>query len=164
MTCNSKILISACLFGQKTRYDAKSNPIQSHIIEKLKKQGRLIPFCPERAGGLPTPRPPAEIIGKGGEAVLCGKACVINTEGHDVTHFFINGAKKALAKARQHDIKTAVLKNKSPSCGITEIYDGSFSGNKKSGKGVTSALLKSYGVQIFNEDNINWYVIMGIKL
>lgn len=110
-----------------------------------------MPLCPEVAGGLPTPRAAAEIPGGQGGEVLDGHAGVITTEGADVSAEFLSGAYQALALVQQHGIRIAVLKANSPSCGNLLTYDGSFSGVKVAGEGVTAALLKRNGVQVFSE-------------
>ncbi|MCK4471604.1 MAG: DUF523 domain-containing protein, partial [Anaerolineae bacterium] len=121
-------------------------------LQDLAAQGDVLPFCPEVAGGLPTPRPPAEIQGGDGGDVLEGRARVVNIEGKDVTAEFLAGARKALRVAQRWDIKEAILKARSPSCGVGPIYDGSFSGRLVEGDGVTAALLKREGIIVRNED------------
>lgn len=148
-----KILVSRCLLGHRVRYDGgASGPfdqLQQWIVE-----GRVVPLCPEVAGGLPTPRAAAEIPGGQGVEVLDGSARVITTEGEDVSAEFLSGARQALALVQQHDIRIAVLKANSPSCGNLLTYDGTFSGVKVSGEGVTAALLSRYGVRVFNESQL----------
>ncbi len=149
-----RILISACLVGEKVRYDGKSVEIFSTMLERWKQEGRLIPFCPEVAGGLPVPRPPAEIIAGTGQDVLNGSARIINIEGKDVTNHFLSGARQALQIAQQEGIRIAILKSHSPSCGLGGIYDGTFSGKLRRGHGVTAALLKQAGLFVFTEEEI----------
>jgi len=103
--------------------------------------------------GLPTPRPPAEIQGGDGRDVLEGRARVVNIEGKDVTAEFLAGAQKALRIAQRRGIKEAVLKARSPSCGVGQIYDGSFSGRLREGDGVTTALLKRGGIIVKNNED-----------
>jgi len=146
-----RVLISACLLGLCVRYNAKTLPIHPHLAA-LAAQGRAIPYCPEVAGGLPTPRPPAECP-TGGEAVLAGIGQVINDEGQDLTSHFLAGARMALQTAQELQLETAVLKEGSPSCGSAYIYDGSFSGKRVQGMGVTAALLRQAGITVFSEDN-----------
>ena len=112
---------------------------------------QLIPFCPEEAGGLKTPRPPAEIQNSEGAMVLQGKAKVINKVGGDYTLEFIKGAKATLKMVHQYQPDFVILKAKSPSCGVGKIYDGTFGGVLKEGDGVTTALLRSSGVQVYSE-------------
>lgn len=137
-----KILISACLIGDKTRYDCKSNyhPLVKALLEKYE----LVPFCSEVEGGLTTPRKPSEI--KNGR--------VINVEGKDVTKNFVTGAQKALNICKYLDIKIAILKDCSPSCGVHEIYDGTFSKRKIKGMGITASLLAKNGIKVISENEI----------
>jgi len=145
-----KILVSRCLLGHLVRYDGgASGPYEQ--LSRWQAEGRVVPLCPEVAGGLPTPRAAAEIPGGQGAQVLEGLVRVITTEGEDVSEAFLSGARQALALVRQHGIRLAVLKANSPSCGNLLTYDGSFSGVKVRGEGVTAALLKQAGVQVFSE-------------
>ena len=139
-------LVSACLLGLPTAYDGRGHP-QERLIE-LAARGQVVPICPEVAGGLPTPRPPAEIVGGDGEDVLDGRARVVTVDGADVTAAFRRGAEEALATARRHGITTAILRERSPSCGSGQIYDGSHSGHLIPGQGVTAALLRRNGVRV----------------
>ena len=109
---------------------------------------KLIPVCPEEAGGLSTPRPPAEIVGGDGSDVLDGKAKVMTVDGTDVTEAYLKGAHHALQVAQSHGATRMILKARSPSCGCGDIYDGTFSGTLMSGDGVTTALLKRHGITI----------------
>jgi len=115
---------------------------------KQKETSELIPVCPEEAGGLPTPRPPAEIVGGDGEDVLNGKAKVMTVDGRDVTDAYLKGAHHALQVAQAHGATQVILKARSPSCGCSDIYDGTFSGTLTSGDGVTTALLKRHGITV----------------
>ncbi|SCY97284.1 DUF523 domain-containing protein [Alkaliphilus peptidifermentans] len=146
-----KLLISACLLGVNCKYSGGNN-IQENISEKLNDY-ILIPICPEQLGGLTTPRPPAEIQLGDGFDVLEGNSKVINIDGQDVTEAFIKGAEETLKIAEMYNIQTAILKARSPSCGLENIYDGSFSGKLKKGCGVTTALLKKKGIAVFTEDS-----------
>ena len=150
----NKILVSACLLGERVRYDGSENLVDHWLLEEWKAQGRLVIFCPEVAGGLGTPRLPAEISDGGGVKVLTGKAKVYDNSAYDVTEAFILGAQKALSFAQQHQVKIAILKEGSPSCGSSSIYDGSFSGLKIRGQGVTSALFDQHGIRVFNEQGM----------
>lgn len=145
-----KILVSRCLLGHPVRYDGGASEL-SQTLARWQAEGRIVPLCPEVAGGLPTPRPPAEIPGGQGAEVLEGRASVIASDGEDFTQAFMAGAQVALDLVRQHGIRVAVLKANSPSCGNLFTYDGSFSGTKVSGEGVTTALLRREGVQVFSE-------------
>jgi len=152
MKPDSVILVSACLVGIPCQYDGGSCPHDQ--LQALAAQGGVSPFCPEVAGGLPTPRPPAEIQGGDGGDVLEGRARVVNIEGKDVTAQFLAGARKALRVAQQWGIKEAILKARSPSCGVGQIYDGSFSGRLVEGDGVTVALLRREGIIVRNEEGV----------
>ncbi|WP_223541308.1 DUF523 domain-containing protein [Pseudomonas sp. BF-RE-26] len=145
-----KILVSRCLLGHRVRYDGgASGPFDQ--LQQWLDEGRVVPLCPEVAGGLPTPRAAAEIPGGQGVQVLDGQALVITTEGEDVSSQFLSGAYQALELVQKHGIRIALLKANSPSCGNLLTYDGTFSGVKVSGEGVTAALLKRHGVQVFSE-------------
>ncbi|NBB51149.1 DUF523 domain-containing protein [Rhizobium sp. CRIBSB] len=151
-----KILISACLLGRPVRYDGKGKPLADPRIERWKAEGRLVGFCPEQAGGLPTPRPPAEIEGgMSGEDVLAGRARVMEVTGGDVTDAFVEGGKKAVAFAREQNCRFALLIDGSPSCGSGFIYDGSFSGTRHPGFGVTTALMRAAGISVFSDRQID---------
>lgn len=148
-----KILVSSCLLGMQVRYDGGSHgPFP--LLQQWQRQGRLVAICPEVAGGLPTPRAPAEITGGKGAEVVEGRLPVLTIDGRDVTCEFVHGAEKALERVRQHGIRLAVLKARSPSCGNVENYDGTFSGTRVAGEGVTAALLRHAGVQVFNETQL----------
>ncbi|MEN5244715.1 2-thiouracil desulfurase family protein [Pseudomonas glycinis] len=145
-----KILVSRCLLGHRVRYDGgASGPFD--LLEQWIEEGRVVPLCPEVAGGLPTPRAAAEIPGGQGGEVLDGTAAVITTDGEDVSAQFLEGARQALELVQKHGIRVAVLKANSPSCGNLLTYDGTFSGVRVSGEGVTAALLKRHGVRVFSE-------------
>jgi uncharacterized protein YbbK (DUF523 family) len=150
-----KILVSACLLGNRVRHNASDAECNNSILQAWLLEGRVVPFCPEVAGGFPTPRPAAEIRGSGGQAVLEGTAQVIEIDGRDVTAGFLNGAMKTLEAAREHGVKLAILKEASPSCGSTIIYDGTFSNRVMIGQGVTAALLMLNGIRVFNEADID---------
>jgi len=148
-----KILVSRCLLGQPVRYDGGAHgPFD--LLQRWQAQGRVVALCPEVAGGLPTPRAPAEIAGGQGARVLDGQLAVLTVDGEDVTAAFVDGAEQALALVRRHGIRLALLKARSPSCGNRENYDGSFSGTKVAGEGVTAAALRRAGVQVFSEEEL----------
>ncbi len=148
------ILISTCLLGNPVRYNGTGKRIQHPLITKWQSENRLIPVCPELAGGLSTPRAAAEIWQYDGNDVINGHARVINNEGKDVTDPFLLGAQKALAIAIEKHCAFAILTERSPSCGSHFIYDGSFTGNTVKGMGVTSALLEKNGIQVFNQHQL----------
>ncbi|MGB5157257.1 DUF523 domain-containing protein [Desulfobacterium sp. N47] len=149
-----KILVSACLLGEQTSYNGLVLPLSDKIINELKSISLIIPFCPEVAGGLPVPRPPAEISCKDGFLVLDHNTGIKTVNGYDVTASFIKGAEKALETAISNNIMAAVLKENSPSCGSTFIYDGTFTKTLKQGKGVTAALFERNGISVFSEKTI----------
>ncbi len=137
-----KLLVSACLIGCACRYDGGSVPNEE--VLRLKEKYELIPVCPEQLGGLPTPRLPSErVYGK-----------VLMKNGADVTAQFEKGAETALYLAKTLGASSAVLKARSPSCGMGEIYDGRFSGTLTKGDGVTAALLQANGIPVFTEENL----------
>ena len=146
-----KILISSCLAGERVRYDGRLAPLDHPLIREWDAQGRLIRFCPETEGGLPMPRPPAEIVGGAGSWVLDGTTVVKSIQGRDVSTAFVRGAKLALERVLRENIKVALLKEKSPSCGSCRVYDGTFSSTLVPGQGVTTALLKRSGIRVFSE-------------
>jgi len=143
MSQQEKILVSACLAGVNCRYDGKNN--DNIKIKKLIESGKDIIFvCPEQLGGLSTPRVPAELIGDK----------ILDKTGKDVTSNFQKGAEETLKIAKMFNIKFAILKAKSPSCGSKQIYDGTFSDTLTKGEGVTTTLLKKNGIEIINEYEI----------
>ncbi|HET7293729.1 MAG TPA: DUF523 domain-containing protein [Vicinamibacteria bacterium] len=146
-----KVLVSSCLLGEKVRYHGEDALCESDVLDRWRAEGRLVPFCPETAAGLPVPRPPAEIEGGDGHAVLEGKAFVSDSTGADVTAPFMKGARAALEAASSHGARLAVLKDGSPSCGSSYIFDGTFRGQRDSGQGLTAAILSRAGIRVFNE-------------
>lgn len=149
-----RILVSACLLGEKVRYDGSACAVHG-LLDTWGKQGRIISICPEVAGGLCIPRDPAEIVALDATAVLRGTGRVQKMDGADVTHAFMDGAERALAQCWEHKIKIAILKEGSPSCGSSLVNDGRFSGKKISGQGVTTALLAGHGISVFNETQLD---------
>ena len=137
-----RILISACLLGLSCRYDGDSKP--HPLAEELARRHQLVPVCPEQLGGLPTPRPPAERRGDR----------VITRAGGDVTAQYRRGAEETWKLCRLLDCQAAVLKERSPSCGSGEIYDGTFTGTRISGDGVTAETLRAQGIRIVGESRI----------
>jgi uncharacterized protein YbbK (DUF523 family) len=140
------ILISRCFLGDKVRYNSEIIQLEHSLLALWQKQNRLIAICPEVSGGLSVPREPAEQQPNSDQ--------IITVSGTDVTKEFNLGAKLALTLCRQHNIRFAILKESSPSCGSTLIYDGSFSNKKISGQGVTSKILTQEGIQVFSENNL----------
>ena len=145
------LLISACLLGVACNHEGRGSP--RAVVDELAARYRLIPVCPEVVGGLTTPRPAAEIVGGDGAAVLTGDAAVVNIEGHDVTGAYRRGAEAAVALARATGATRAVLKARSPSCGSSRIYDGTFSRHLVDGQGVTAAALRAAGVEVCSDED-----------
>lgn len=148
------VLVSACLAGMSVRYDGASFSVHEDLKIMIEK-GLVLTFCPEVQGGLSVPRLPAEIRGGNGRDVLSGTAEVIRKDGASVTDFFIRGAELAAVAAIKDGIKIALLKDGSPACGSSRIYDGTFSGSSVSGCGVAAALLKIKGLRILSEKDIS---------
>lgn len=142
----NKILVSACLLGERVRYDAKIIDNHYDILNQWIADDRVVSVCPEVSGGLPIPRLAAEISHVDQRIATC--------DGDDVTDEFAAGAQTALALCVEHNIKIAVLKERSPSCGSNFIYDGSFTGKVIAGAGVTAALLRSNGIMVFSEEQL----------
>lgn len=138
-----KILISTCLLGVACKYSGGDNA-RPALIAALQAAGHeLVPVCPEVYGGLSTPRPPAERIG----------ARVMTAAGADVTAAYHKGAETALQLAKLTGCRVAVLKANSPSCGHGTIYDGTFSGQKIAGNGVTAELLEQNGIRVYTDED-----------
>jgi uncharacterized protein YbbK (DUF523 family) len=141
-----KLLISACLLGVASRYDGRSvEKLTPADLDRLTERYALVPFCPEVYGGLTTPRLPSEIRDGG----------VFMVDGTDVTDNYNRGAEQTLRLCEKLGIKKALLKEKSPSCGKGEIYDGSYSGVLTEGDGVTAALLCANGIEVFGESRLD---------
>ena len=143
------IAVSSCLAGIECRYNGSHSLVGK--IKGLVEQDRALLICPELLGGFSTPREPAEIVGGTGGDVLDGTAKVVEKSGNDVTKLYIKGAYKALDIIQEINVKYVVLKENSPSCGSTMIYNGEFSKTKVAGKGVTTALFKRAGIQVISE-------------
>ncbi|WP_196160037.1 DUF523 domain-containing protein [Reinekea sp. G2M2-21] len=150
----AKILISACLLGDRVRYDGDDNGVDSVILRQWQMEGRLVSVCPEVAGGLSIPRAPAEVQHGDGHQVIHGYAQIITVAGDDVTKAFLRGAQLALSRANEHGCRFAVLAARSPSCGNDGIYDGTFSHKLVAGMGVTAALLTEHHIEVFNQSQI----------
>jgi uncharacterized protein YbbK (DUF523 family) len=146
------LLVSSCLAGQEVRYNGTH--CLHEKIRQLIDQKKAVSICPELLGGFPVPREPAEITGGDGEDVLDGRARVIEKSGRDVTELYITGAYAALKKAEELQVSTVVLKEFSPSCGSSVIYNGEFTGGKVAGDGVTSALLKRNGIRVVSDKEL----------
>jgi uncharacterized protein YbbK (DUF523 family) len=150
-----RILVSACLLGKPVRYDGAGRPLRDERLALWQAEGRVVPVCPEMMAGLPSPREPAEIVGGGGGEVLDGRARVVTPSGADVTDVFVAGARMALALAKAEGCTHALLIDRSPSCGGLHLYDGTFSGRRVPGEGVTAALLRRHGVAVYTDAEID---------
>lgn len=137
------LVVSACLLGVSCNHEGRANP--SDGVRDLGRDRRLIPVCPEVAGGLPTPRPAAEIQPSGR---VCTQA------GDDVTDAYERGAAQAVRLAQATGAAGAVLKARSPSCGCHEVYDGSFSRTRVPGEGVTARALRNAGLPVWSEEDL----------
>lgn len=137
-----KILVSACLLGIDCKYSGGNN-LNEKVLEYIKDY-EVIPVCPEIMGGLSTPRPPSERIGDK----------VLNNQGTDVTNEYTKGALETLKLAKLFNVKKALLKAKSPSCGKGKIYDGTFNSTLIEGNGVTVDLLESNGIEVISEQDL----------
>lgn len=142
------ILVSACLVGENCKWDGGNNRNQALLdfMKRMEGRAEFHFICPERDGGLPTPRPASEI--------RVSDETVVNTEGRDVTAEFLLGADIALQEAKKYGCTIAILKERSPSCGSSGIYDGTFSHSLRDGMGKTAALLSGYGLRIVGESQI----------
>lgn len=136
--------ISKCLCGYPCTYRGDSN--RQKELEKIDKEGKAVLVCPEVLGGLNIPRDPAEIVSE-------KPLKIMTNHGKDVTKEYLDGAKKALELLKQHDIKYVILKSRSPSCGVDQIYDGTFSHKMVKKDGVFVRLLKKEGYQVYTEEN-----------
>ena len=139
----ARILVSTCLLGVYCRYNGERKQMDG--IERLMERAELIPVCPEVLGGLPTPRPAAERVGNR----------VMYREGADVTEAYRRGAEETLRLAELFGAKMALLKERSPSCGMGKIHDGSFQGRIVDGSGVTAELLAAHGISVYGESRID---------
>ena len=137
------MMVSACLLGVRCNHLGGSSP--SRAVSELASEHRLVPICPEVAGGLPTPRPAAEIQTDGS---------VRTDQGEDVTDAYRRGAQAAVALARAVGAQEAVLKARSPSCGCHEVYDGTFTRTKVAGEGITARALREAGVRVRSEEDL----------
>ena len=147
----ARILVSACLLGNKVRYNGTDLLQDTSAFKTLQKNHDLVPLCPEVAGGLPTPRPPAEIQSGNAVSVFEGKGRVIANSGENVTKEFVSGAEQALEVCKKQNIQYAILTESSPSCGRNKVYDGSFNGKKIPGMGLTAYLLEKNGIKVFSQ-------------
>lgn len=140
-----KVLVSGCLVGDRVRYNGADKRVDSDVLERWQREGRLVRFCPEVAGGLGVPRPPAERQG----------ARIVTAQGVDVTREFERGAQLAVDLVRAQGITVAVLKENSPSCGSSQVNDGTFTGTRIGGAGLTTEHLRAAGVTVFSEAQLD---------
>jgi len=143
-----KILVSSCLLGAPVRHDARDKKCDHEVLQRWIEEGRIVSVCPEMLGGLGTPRPPAEIVND-------GSLQVVTRDGSDVTRAFENGARAAMEQGQANNVRIAILKAGSPSCGSSFIYDGTFSKTAVEGEGITSALLRRNGIVVFSEEELD---------
>ena len=148
----NKYIVSACLLGKNCKYSGGNN-LCPEIIKFLEDK-EYYEICPEVDGGLPTPRFPSEIINGDAKEVILGNNKVINSNGDNVTKEFITGAEKAVSFAKVNNITHAILKSNSPSCGVKEVYDGSFSKKRVQGLGVSALMLKEEGIELIDSDDL----------
>jgi uncharacterized protein YbbK (DUF523 family) len=143
-----KILVSSCLLGAPVRHDARDKKCDHAVLQRWIAEGRVVSVCPEMLGGLGTPRPPAEIVNDGSRRV-------VTREGNDVTRAFEDGARGAADQGQAENVRIAILKAGSPSCGSSFIYDGTFSKTPVKGEGITAALLRKNGIVVFSEEEMD---------
>jgi uncharacterized protein YbbK (DUF523 family) len=149
---DGRVVISACLAGVACTHEAEAKTREWAM--KLVAENRAVLVCPEVAGGLPIPRPAAEIVDGDGDDVLEGNARVVSENGDDVTQNYLVGARNALESARAAGARLAILKARSPSCGCGVIHDGSFEGGLREGDGVTAAMLKGKGIEVVSDEDV----------
>lgn len=154
------IIVSSCLLDIHSKYDGHSNA--NELLMQYSHLGQYLPLCPEQLGGLTTPRPPVEIIGGSGEDVLFNGMRARDEQGRDVTAEFVKGAAEVLKIARAFPVAAAILKERSPSCGSSLIYDGTFQHITKPGQGVTAALLRSHGIPVYAETELTRELLMQL--
>jgi len=150
----TKILVSACLMGHKVRYNGSEKAQISETLQRWQLEHRLVTHCPELAAGLSIPRLPAEIVAGNGKDVMAGNACILESDGTDVTGHYQLAAWLALRAALASDCSAALLTDGSPTCASEFIYDGSFTGQKHAGMGVAAALLREHGIQVFSDNQL----------
>lgn len=137
-----KVLVSACLLGENCKYDGGNN--RNEPVIKFVAGHKVVPVCPEVLGGLPTPRQPSELIGNR----------VINKDGISVDEQFRTGAKEALTIALKNEVDTAILQSRSPSCGVNEVYDGTFTDTLIHGRGIFAQMLDDAGIKVIDASAI----------
>ena len=146
------ILVSACLLGHRVKYDGGTNT--HDLILRYHERGQFLAVCPECFALLPVPRPPMELCHVTGAALLAGKGKAVDRNGLDTTEYLLTGAQKVLKIAETYEIRTAILKESSPSCGVHVVHTGDFDGRKQPGMGVAAALLKAHGIRVYSETDL----------
>lgn len=154
------ILVSSCLLGIFSKYDGGSN--LQPLLAKYSHLGKFVPVCPEQLGGLSTPRLPVEIVDGCGGDVLDGKRQAVNKAGEDMSGPFCRGARELAGIAASFPVTAAILKERSPSCGVNVIYDGSFGHVIKPGQGVAACMLKRMGVPLYSEEDMNEELLLKL--
>jgi len=144
-----KVVVSACLLGAPVRYNGTDKHTNHPVLQRWIGEGRVVSVCPEMLGGLGTPRPPAEIV------YVDGIRRVRTNAGRDVTEEFEKGAGEALGQAIRAGARVAIVKEGSPSCGSTYVYDGTFTGAAVASEGVTTSLLRERGIRVFSENELD---------
>jgi uncharacterized protein YbbK (DUF523 family) len=144
-----RVVVSACLLGAPVRYNATAKTVHHPVLQRWIDEARVVTVCPEVLGGLGTPRPPAEIVH------VRGTRRVHADTGRDVTAEFESGAEQALAQAVKAGARVAILKDGSPSCGSSYVYDGTFTSTRVDGEGVTAALMRRHGIRVFSEHQLD---------
>lgn len=154
------IIVSSCLLGIYAKYDGGSNAHE--LLGRYTRRGKYIPVCPEQLGGLPTPRQPVEIVSGNGQDVLAGVSMAVSKGGDDVSMHFVRGAREVAAIVRAFPVTAAILKERSPSCGVNLIYDGSFNHVTKTGQGVTAAILKQLNIPLYSEADLTEELLLKL--
>lgn len=150
-----KILVSACLLGERVRYDGRAKLFENDLLRKWQQSGWVVPLCPELAAGFAIPRPPAEIEPHfGGADVLAGLARVFENGGRDVTEKYLLAAHIAVSTARAKGCRYALLTDGSPACGSSFVYAGRHDNVRKFGEGVVTSALREFGVAVYSQDEI----------
>ncbi|AEG60949.1 DUF523 domain-containing protein [Desulforamulus ruminis] len=160
------ILVSACLAGVKCKYHGGDNRVEE--IAGLVERGKAIALCPEELGGMGTPREPVDIETEDGFAVLAGTSRCLSEDGQDVTDLFVRGAQKVLEMALEAGIQLAILKERSPSCGSSKIYNRTLEDHAADrrtlvpGMGVTAALLTQHSIKVISEEKLTRQILQDI--
>jgi len=146
------ILVSMCLAGIDCNYKSESKP--NERVKELIRKNKAIPICPEQLGGLTTPRSGSRILSGNGNDVIDGRTRIITDKGNDVTENYLKGAELTLQLCKEFNIKTAILKQGSPSCGNGKTQGGENERESVDGDGVTTALLKRNGIEVYSEEDL----------